>query len=170
MGFSVTGNLLPGSEQRPEIATVIILFTRGPRTVSVNCKLNRVGFIPIVSTITGGGRALLGIVHAIGYLACAIFAKNQGAHLQEAWFGAKNIGRGLIEAIPIIGNITMFVIDRMRIKKHEIMAQSYIEQNRAKCIEYAILFIDGQEKFRKLASVIDQEMGKLEKVKSGGLS
>src|ERR1700722_1527513 len=153
MGFSVTGNLLPGSEQRPEIATVIILFTRGPRTASVNCKLNRVGFIPIVSTITGGGRALLGIVHTIGHLACAIFAKKQGAHLQEAWFGAKNIGRGLIEAMPIIGNITMFVIDRLRIKKHEVMARSYIEQSSG-CMQYAILFIDGQEKFRKPALVI----------------
>src|ERR1700722_1949448 len=110
----VTGNLLSGSAQRPDIITLVECTSSGTATRSGVCILNKLGYIPGVSTITGLGRSLLGIVHTIAHLACAIFSKNRWGHLQEAGIGFKNIVRGVIEAIPIIGNITIGAIDCCR--------------------------------------------------------
>jgi len=121
--------------QRPDTTTLIILNSDGWSSstdiTSTNCKLNRYGYRPIVSTITGLGRALLGIVHTIVHLVCAIFSKNREHYLQEASLGAKNIGRGVVEAIPVIGNITMFVIDLLRMNKYEKVAKKHFEMNNA---------------------------------------
>src|ERR1700722_18020208 len=111
---SITGNLLPGSVQRPDIMTFVACTSLRTDISSGVCTLNKLGYIPGVSTITGLGRSLLGIVHTIAHLACAIFSKNQSDHLQEAGLGLKNIVRGVIEAIPIIGNITIGAIDCCR--------------------------------------------------------
>ena len=62
---------------------------------------------------------------------CAIFPKNREPHLQEASLGAKNIGRGLVEAIPVIGNITMFVVDLLRMNKFKKIAKEQIDKNKA---------------------------------------
>lgn len=149
MGFSATGNLLPGSIQRPDITTIICKQNKRFSSITLigttNCRLNRLGYIPFVSTITGLGRALLGIVHTIIHLACAIFSKNRKHHLREAKLGLKNIARGLVEAIPIIGNITMYVVDKFRIGKFEKMAKDHIEKNRTAYENHVTQFIYGQE-------------------------
>lgn len=152
MGFSITGNLLHGSMQRPDTVTFIFSETKNigfastkELVGSTNCKLNQLGYIPVVSIITGLGRLLLAIIHTIVHLVCAIFSKNREHHLQEASLGAKNIVRGLVEVIPIIGNITMFVVDLLRINKFEKMAKEHIERNKAAYNNQAVMFTYGQE-------------------------
>ena len=50
--------------------------------------LNQCGFIPVLSTVTGFGRTLLGLVHTIYHLAGAIFdCPNRTGHLWEAGLG-----------------------------------------------------------------------------------
>ena len=110
--MSFIWNTLPGSFQRPDIETIVVKEKgKDLDTDTGYCSSNVLGYLPVVSTITGLGRTLLGIVHTIVHLACSIFSKNRDHHFQEVSLGAKNIGRGLIEAIPIIGNITMFIVD-----------------------------------------------------------
>ncbi len=92
MGFSATGNLLPGSIQRPDIVTFIFSeqeegWSSSTRTLSAPCKLNILGYIPVVSTVTGLGRALLGLVHTIVHLACSIFSKKIEIGVYCSWFG-----------------------------------------------------------------------------------
>jgi hypothetical protein len=153
MSFSATGNLLTGSIQRPDTVTCRFSDKTARRnissTYSTNCTLNRLGYKPIVSTITGLGRALLGLVHTIVHLVCAIFSKNKAHHIQEAKLGAKNIARGLIEAIPIIGNITMFVVDYLRMGKFEKMVAEQVNKNRASYDNQAVLFVYGKEFARR---------------------
>ncbi len=166
MGFSAT-NLLPGSMQRPDTVTFIFSESKGcssstnTGTGSTNCKLNTLGYIPVVSTITGLGRALLGIVHTIVHLVCAIFPKNREHHLQEASLGAKNIGRGLVEAIPVIGNITMVVVDLLRMNKFEKMAKEHIGKNKAAYDNHAAMFIYGQEIAKRPMAEFNVEIEKL---------
>ena len=145
MGFSATGNLLSGSMQRPDIATLILSNEKGQSTGSKSCKLNRLGYLPVVSTISGLGRTLLGVVHTIVHLACAVFSQNRAHHLQEASLGAKNIGRGVIETIPLIGNITMIAVDLYRMEKFEKMAQEQIAKNPEAYHNQVALFIYGKE-------------------------
>jgi hypothetical protein len=163
MGFSATGNLLPGSMQRPDIVTFMLLKPGSTQTGSTNCRLNLLGYIPVVSTITGLGRALLGLVHTIVHLACSIFSKNRDHHLEEAKLGAKNIGRGLIEAIPVIGNITMFIVDLKRMNKFEKMAKDQIDKNKSAYNNQAVMFIYGQEIAKRPINEFNSEMEKLNK-------
>ncbi len=82
--FSATGNILTGSQDRPDTYTILEfsekegtlelggqLFPSTVKNVSIsstNCKFNKIGNIPVVSIITGCVRTLLGIVHAIVHL------------------------------------------------------------------------------------------------------
>jgi len=159
MGFSATGNLLPGSVERPDTMTFLFVKESGSSWTmgSTNCKLNTYGYIPGVSTITGIGRALLGIVHAIIHLACSIFSQNRSHHLAEAFLGAKNIGRGLIEAIPIIGNITMFFVDIKRMNRFETMALDHVK-NKAEYKNQSILFVYGQEIAKQPTDKVTEKM------------
>jgi hypothetical protein len=146
MGFSITGNLLPGSMQRPD--NVLFVFKKNiNQSSSTNTvsNWNIAGYLPVVSTISGLSRALLGLVHTIGHLACSIFSKNKEHHLQEAKLGAKNIKRGLIETFPIIGNITLFINDQIRLGKYEKMADQQIKNNTNAYINHAIMFTYGKE-------------------------
>ena len=67
--------------------------------------------------------------------------KTEKNHLEEASLGAKNIGRGLVEAIPVIGNITMFVVDLLRMNKFEKIAKEQIDKNKAAYNNHATMFI-----------------------------
>nr|MBA2729050.1 hypothetical protein [Parachlamydiaceae bacterium] len=108
----------------------LVAWSTSTSTDSSNTKLNLLGYIPAVSTISGLARALLGVVHTIVHLACSIFSDHREHHLQEALLGAKNIVRGLVEAVPIIGNITMFVVDILRVNKYEKMAKEQIARTK----------------------------------------
>lgn len=163
MDFSVTGNLLPGSIQRPDIVTIV--FTQDHKYVhrSSECWQNTLGYIPVVSTVTGLTRALLGLVHTIAHLACSIFTKNRDHHLQEAKLGAKNIGIGLVEAIPFIGNIRMFFVNQERLSKFEIMAEQQMGKKYSAYDHHAVMFIYGKEIAKRPLAEYYSEIGKLKK-------
>lgn len=167
MGFSATGNLLSGSMQRPDTVTFMFIEQNGwsssTNTGTTNCRLNTLGHIPVVSTITGLGRALLGLVHTIVHLSCSIFSKNREHHLKEAKLGAKNIGRGLVEAIPVIGNITMYIVDQKRMNKFEKMANDQIDKNKPAYDNHAVMFIYGQEIAKRPMDEFSVEVDKLKR-------
>lgn len=77
--------------------------------------LNILGYIPVLSTITGLYRTLVGLAYLIKSLACAIFdAPSRKLHVEGIKIAAANIGRGLLEMIPVIGNLFVINIDASR--------------------------------------------------------
>lgn len=85
---------------------------RGTHTV---CWLNLLGYIPGVSTVTGAYRTLVALVFLVKSAACAIFdTANRVQHLEGIKIAAANIGRGLLEMIPVIGNLFVINIDVSR--------------------------------------------------------
>lgn len=165
MGFSATSRLLLGSMQRPDIITVLSvkpgLVNSSFKIGSTPRKLNILGYIPGASTITGLGRALLGVVHTIVHLAFSIFNEHRAYHLEEAKLGAKNIARELIEAIPVIGNITMFLVDMRRLVKCEKMIKEQIHKNESNYSNHSVLFFDGKEIAKRPIDECEFEMEKL---------
>lgn len=163
--FSATGQLLPGSTDRPDIFTFAFnkknILTQDRSVSSQPCTLNILGYIPVVSTFSGIGRSLLGIVHSVVHLACAIFSQNRTHHLSEAKLGAKNIVRGLVEAIPVIGNITLLIVDVMRMKHYQKMAEECIKKNEAAYNDQAVLFVYGKEVAKKPIQAFYQEVKNL---------
>jgi len=134
------------------------------RASSSICKLNKFGYMPVMSTITGLGRALLGIIHTIVHLVSAIFDRqNQAQHVQESTLGAKNIARGIVEAIPIAGNLAMYITDEIRIHKFIDMDEERRESNRAarNNDEIVILSAYGEEIAQKPQAQITQALGAL---------
>ena len=101
----------------------------------------------MVSTITGIGRVLLGIVHTVVHVVCSIFSKNnREAHFEEAKLGVRNIGRGLIEAVPIVGNLAVRIIDAVRTNRFGAMAEKELEKNPAG--DQVVVFVYGREMAR----------------------
>ena len=83
-------------------------------------SLNICGIIPIVSTVTGTARTLIGLVHTIAHLAKAVFdQQHRDGHLNEAALGFYNFVRGLIEIIPVLGNIVVGIFDIYRLEKQQ---------------------------------------------------
>jgi hypothetical protein len=167
MSFSVTGDILTGSIERPDLITFV--YTEVDKNItkysldissSIN-KLNKLGYIPGVSTITGLVRSLLGVVHTIIHLACSILSANRGWHLKEAKLGARNIGRGVFETIPIIGNITMFIRDSARMSECERIAKKQVEKNVRMYDRYVATFFNGQEIAKCLVEKLNEERRKL---------
>lgn len=100
---------------------------------TVSSTWNELGKYPIVSTLSGCCRALLGVIHTIRHLIGALWdaiasccSKDEKdnndpllrwgeiTHLDEARIGAFNVGLGLLEAIPVIGNLAAYVINTSR--------------------------------------------------------
>ncbi len=96
------------------------------RLANFENTFNKLGYIPIVSTITGSTRALYGtaeLTAGIG-LQCLkgaqYFITANPEHRNEAaagyWYafhGAHNINRGAIECVPVIGNISTILYDHI---------------------------------------------------------
>lgn len=66
--------------------------------------LNKLARIPLLGIVAGIGRIALGVIHILGHLLAAPFAREQG-NLGHAAKGGCEIVRGGIESIPIIGRI-----------------------------------------------------------------
>ena len=130
MSFSITGDILTGSFLRPDIVTFCYrkdenLVFNNKKSVAFGAdisKLNVAGYIPAVSTFTGLGRSLLGLVHTISHLVIALFTQKKH-HLLEVDLGARNFGRGLVEMVPILGNLAMLANDVRRYLKYEDKAE-----------------------------------------------
>ena len=76
--------------------------------------MNGLGYIPVISTLSGPARMVFGKIEAITGLAIAVFASTERRSnwgLELALHGAANILRGTVETIPVIGNIACVVKD-----------------------------------------------------------
>ncbi len=152
--FSATGHILTGTQRYPDIYTVHTrsdnrstseMSSTSETSSEVWSGLNVCGYIPVLSTVTGFSRSLLGVVHTIVHLVNAIFdAKNRLEHFEEAELGAINIGRGLIEMVPIAGNITMLTVDILRSDIFSKRAEKLIDKS-PECLNHAIVFGNGRE-------------------------
>lgn len=149
MPFSITHNLLSGSMERPDILTLRLNTTTSfSKSTTLKrgqgSRFTRLSWIPLVSTVLGPCQALLGLVHTIGHFAIFIFTKNQ-SDLEEVKLGAKNIVRGSIATLPIIGNIILFVFDIIRTIQVDYSIKRQIAKDPSKYDNCATLFFDGRE-------------------------
>jgi hypothetical protein len=110
MSFSATGTALEDVALKGKSFQGYPIFDVPP--------LHNRGYTPIISTFSGTLRILFGVVHSIVHLAASIFDfKNGKYHIYQVGIGMVNILRGLVEIVPVFGNLTMFAIDVYRIEK-----------------------------------------------------
>lgn len=116
----------------PDIQSNVEVTAQGNRLIRASanhsvCPLNIMGFIPGVSTLSGTYRTLVGLAYLIKCVACNIFDKaNRTQHQEGIKIAAANIRRGLLEIIPIVGNIIVGISDASRIwRRWEEVLNSY---------------------------------------------
>ena len=78
---------------------------------SLEGALNFTGYIPALSTVTGLIRMLIGTVEMVAGVFFTFILCSQCGSLSTLVNGTKNIIRGTIETIPIIGNVMMIAYD-----------------------------------------------------------
>jgi hypothetical protein len=146
-----------------------------------------VDHIPVISTFSGPVKVVVGLIHSIAHLAAAIFDRAHWAnHIEEAKLGAKNIVRGAVATVPLIGNfmIIQYDISRQRayirkIKFEEncavlyecgkkvarVSATEYYQKLRENPTPRALLdFMRGQ------SSVVDRPFGGIHTIKKANFS
>lgn len=167
MNFSVTGHLLT-----PDITTIVYEYPKSSanecfRVSHGNIKLetttstlNEMGYAPLIGTFSGCARTLLGIVHTIGHLALTIFSKYRKRHLQETTLGLINIGRGIVEMIPALGNYLMVKIDMRRKELYHKKSLELLQKAMGPQID-AFMFAYGKEVARRPKAEFVAEMDTL---------
>ena len=145
MSFSVTGNLLRGSIQRPDAAILATLDNDQVKTYNTLSRWNRYGYVPVLSTITGFARTLLATIHTIAHAALATLSKNRAHHLNEASLGLKNIVRGCVEMVPLIGNTAVYLFDQKRINLTKKFAEDQLISHPKLYREHVAVFYGSQE-------------------------
>lgn len=76
-----------------------------------NCPfLNRLAKIPLLNIPGGLIRCVLAIIHMVGHALAALFTWDK-QHVPHVYKGAVELVRGIIEALPIIGNIFAWTYD-----------------------------------------------------------
>lgn len=94
------------------------------------CLLNQWGYIPLLSTFTGLYRTLVGLAFLISSFALSLFdSLNRPLHLEGMKIASANMGRGLLEMLPIVGNLLVLNIDvsRKLQRNAETLSQPYEE-------------------------------------------
>lgn len=159
---------------KPDIVTyAYVKKNRDPLINTVISKLHWLGYTPGVSTITGFGRAALGFIHTIIHVALAVFSANaneRNFHLKEAWeHGVKNILRGIIEMIPVAGNLIALAIDILKITESEgkiylsMKTQQREENNNSEEDDNKIIiFIDNKQQRDYLVMHGEFDQGEIE--------
>lgn len=147
--FSATGNILPGARGHGSVVTLLDPTNRyAPDTQT--CTWNKLGYTPLVSTITGCARALLGTIHTIVHLTLALFdAVNRNYHLQEVRFGGCHIVRGVAEMVPILGNLYSLGTDLLLASQIDKQVGEYRTQHHQDCENHVLVFYDGELAGRK---------------------
>jgi len=101
------------------------------------CLLNVLGYIPGISTFSGAYRTLIGTAYLIKSIACFLFdPADKEKHREGILIGAANTGRGLLEIIPIIGNLFTLNIDASRMMHRLAERTGYSYGNSHKCVPY----------------------------------
>lgn len=118
--------------------------------------INLLSCAPLVSTVIGIPRALLGAAYAIKHLACAFFSNNKIVHTKKAEVGIKNFGRGLIATAPVIGNLLSLKLLLKEQKHYEGLIKGYFRANPALCLNNTITFYDGRVVDERLLDLPEQ--------------
>ncbi len=119
---------------KTDIGTVVETNKNGVKTIrsAVN-RMNSLGYIPIASIGVGGCRIFINLIGVIKNIAMAIFLQ------QSPIESFKNLGnniaqivRGVVEIVPILGNLTIYTIDQIRIKviEYQIKQKSQNQETR----------------------------------------
>jgi len=74
---------------------------------------NWMGIMPVMSTFSGIARIIKATKVIFNHISQINFKKND-PHLHECWNGFKNLFRGLVESVPIIGNISLMFFEGIR--------------------------------------------------------
>ncbi len=101
------------------------------------CLLNKLGYIPVVSTFTGTYRTTVGISYFVYSLFALIANTVKGdSSLKEKniislKIAAANIERGVVEIIPVIGNLLAanFDVSRMMSRWTKVSGKPYGDHN-----------------------------------------
>jgi len=90
----------------------------------------RADHIPVVSIFSGSLKVAVGLVHTIAHLSATIFDRaDRARHVKEAKLGAKNLGRGAVAIVPLIGNAIVLEYD-VHCKGPHVTAAKF-EKNKA---------------------------------------
>lgn len=117
-------NLTALSREEPissDIGTVVEFHNDGKRCMySTVSRANSMGYIPFVSMATGGRRAFENLINMTANIAKTVFLQQSlSTTVNSLGNNVTQIVRGAVEMVPIIGNLTMYQIDQMRIKSIE---------------------------------------------------
>lgn len=97
---------------KPDLCSTIDETKGGVHRVNI---LNILGYIPVISTISGSYRASIGFAYLIKSGARYVFdAENRALHRESIKIAGANLGRGLLEIVPVVGNIFTANIDVSR--------------------------------------------------------
>ncbi len=66
--------------------------------------LNKLAAIPFIGSVSGALRVCLACIHMVGHLFAALLFQNWG-HIAHVVKGGAELLRGVIEVIPVVGNI-----------------------------------------------------------------
>lgn len=111
--------------------------------------LNVAGYIPVVSNISGSIRIAFGLTEIIGGLAAGIFMTAKGLltgkdrqeklnhvkytiefiYLPSFCHGMTNYGRGLVEMVPLLGNLSTFLYDKSGYRLRYVSETNFYEKN-----------------------------------------
>ena len=105
-----------GSDLQPDTISVFVKAGSNENSFQIkhlNALANWCGYFPIVSTFTGLIRIVTSVKKIFEDLSQAAWNSND-SRAQEAWNGVKNLFRGLVEMVPLIGNASLIVYDSIR--------------------------------------------------------
>lgn len=148
MGIVITGGILSGSDWRPDLAMAMSLQRNDDNTLAykfdpIVSNWDLAGWIPIASTFSGLAKVLVSLVHTICHLVLAIFdAKNRGHHWEETKLGFKNILNGLIEIVPLFGNLIRFIDFAKRVDALKVAITTVVEKTPQDYIGKFALFVE----------------------------
>ncbi|MEI6242147.1 MAG: hypothetical protein WCP39_01940 [Chlamydiota bacterium] len=93
------------------------------RLESIETVFRTTGYIPVVSSITGPLRSLMGLVQIVAYGIFAIHSFYKGqkelqkSHVVNVEKGLINLIRGLVEFIPLLGNFLCLTYEELWLKE-----------------------------------------------------
>ena len=107
---------LTGTDDQPDTLTIFVKSSKNSTSFSachLHAPANLLGCIPVVSTFTAIVRIVNSVKTIFKELGQIKFKAND-PHLNKCWMAFKNLFRGILELIPVIGNLTLIFYDTMR--------------------------------------------------------
>jgi hypothetical protein len=107
------------------------------------CAWNQLGYVPLLSIISGIIRAVLGLFHLLSSFAYGCLELNpiQQIYVDEYLFALRHLYRGVIETIPFLGNAIAYHLDSLKNELLEIEMKKVAIDELA---DRALLFLDNR--------------------------